>query len=132
MFRALSGGCFQTIKKEIPMMMYRVVQTGANNQLGGLKEGLFRDVYHSGIASAVNAPAIAPIANGMASESTSLMILAMRMCFSFSTLPLSNNCVKKMFQDSLSESIVIAKTCGFAENLKTFRRSRTSSRCECS
>jgi len=46
--------------------MYSVVQTGANIQLGGLNEGLFRVSYHSGTASAVNKPAIAPKPKGNA------------------------------------------------------------------
>jgi hypothetical protein len=37
---------FQTKYKEIPIKKYKIIHTGANNQLGGLKNGLFKVKYH--------------------------------------------------------------------------------------
>lgn len=37
----------QTIPAATPIIMYRAVHTGANNQLGGVKDGLFRVTYQS-------------------------------------------------------------------------------------
>jgi hypothetical protein len=54
----------------MPNNKYKVVQTGPKIQFGGLNDGLFRDEYHSGIAWDVNIPAIAPMANGKASDIT--------------------------------------------------------------
>ena len=48
----------------MPMIMYNVVHTGPNIQLGGLNDGWLSVAYHSGIACAVNIPAIAPIESG--------------------------------------------------------------------
>jgi len=54
--------------------MYRVVHTGPNTQLGGLKDGLFSVAYHPGTAPAVNKPAIAPKPRGNAIDTNSLRI----------------------------------------------------------
>ena len=37
------------LENHIPMSMYRIVQTGAKTQLGGQNQGLFKNVYHSGL-----------------------------------------------------------------------------------
>lgn len=55
---------FQIRKKAIPIMMYKDVQTGANNQLGGLNDGLTSVVYHPRTDDAVKKPASEPIASG--------------------------------------------------------------------
>ena len=41
-------------------MIYRVVHTGANSQLGGLKNGLLRPAYHVGMFFTVNAEPTPP------------------------------------------------------------------------
>ena len=39
------AGFFQIIEREMPIKIYNRVHTGANIQLGGLKEGLFSCAY---------------------------------------------------------------------------------------
>lgn len=51
-----------------------MVQTGPNNQMGGLNDGLFSVAYHSGTACAVNKPAMVPEASGNARDTSSLGI----------------------------------------------------------
>jgi len=72
--RSFVAGCFQVRKNEIPKRMYSDVHTGPNIQLGGLKEGWFSVAYHSGIAFAVNIPAIAPRPKGRRIDTTNLSI----------------------------------------------------------
>ena len=45
-----------------------MVQTGANNQLGGLKEGLFKVVNQSSTEDDVKYPETDPTANGIRIE----------------------------------------------------------------
>jgi len=47
---------------------YRIVQTGPNTTLGGLKAGLFRPTYHVETLDAVARPPMAPTARAMATE----------------------------------------------------------------
>jgi hypothetical protein len=53
----LTSGLFQpllqTMKKEIPMRVYRQIQTGLNIQLGGENEGFANAVNQVGIAGMV-------------------------------------------------------------------------------
>jgi hypothetical protein len=44
--------------------MYRVVHTGANTALGGLKEGLFKVTYQVFTEEAVKSPDTAPTTTG--------------------------------------------------------------------
>ena len=53
----------QTRKTATPIMMYSVVHTGPNIQLGGEKSGFMIVSYHVGIAAAVNAEPIPPASN---------------------------------------------------------------------
>ena len=71
-FLALLTGCFQMRNSEIPIRMYRVVQTGPKIQLGGLNEGLFNVSYHPATACEVNIPAMLPNATGNKTEMISL------------------------------------------------------------
>jgi len=59
---------FQIRKKAIPIKIYNNVQTGANSQFGGLKNGLWIVVNHPSTADEVNRPAIAPTASGIKME----------------------------------------------------------------
>ena len=43
-----------TIDADTAISRYRVIQAGANNQLGGVKSGLFKVAYQVGIAGVVN------------------------------------------------------------------------------
>ena len=60
---------------EIPIIRYRIVQTGPNIQLGGEKDGLFRVEYQVGIEAKVKGMLITPISSQTAIEVISLMIL---------------------------------------------------------
>ena len=44
----------QTRKRDIPISKNRVIQTGEKIELGGVKAGLVRVLYHVGIAGVVN------------------------------------------------------------------------------
>jgi len=46
---------------EIPIKLYKIVHAGANNQFGGLKEGLFKVVYQLSIELLVAKPESKPI-----------------------------------------------------------------------
>lgn len=72
--RALLGFCFQIAKKEMPIRMYRIVQTGPNIQLGGLNDGLFNVEYQSGTDCDVNIPAIAPKTKGNAMDEINFIL----------------------------------------------------------
>ena len=52
----------------MPIIIYRVVHTGAKSQLGGLKEGLFKVTNQSLTDGAVKNPEIAPTARGIIIE----------------------------------------------------------------
>jgi hypothetical protein len=52
--------CLQTRYKEIPIRTYRLIHTGPNTQLGGLKEGLFNSTYQVEIDSVVKTEPIIP------------------------------------------------------------------------
>lgn len=73
--KALPVPSFHTINSEIPIIMYNVVQTGANIQLGGLNSGLFNVAYQPGIASAVNMEPTNPAARQATTLITNLRIL---------------------------------------------------------
>jgi len=45
---------FHTRKRDIPISKNKVIQTGENNQLGGVKDGFIRVAYQVGIAGVVN------------------------------------------------------------------------------
>jgi len=45
---------FHTRKRDIPISKNNVIQTGENNQLGGVKNGFLRVAYQVGIAGVVN------------------------------------------------------------------------------
>lgn len=64
----LSPSVFQIRYNAIPIIIYSAVQTGANNQLGGLKDGLFAIAYQALTPDTVKKPAIPPISNGMANR----------------------------------------------------------------
>ena len=49
----LEGKYRQTKKRDIPMSMNRLIQTGLNIQLGGVKKGFLNVAYHVGIARVV-------------------------------------------------------------------------------
>jgi hypothetical protein len=48
------------INKEIPIKIYKIVQTGPNNQLGGLKKGLFNVEYQLAMLEVVKKEPIKP------------------------------------------------------------------------
>ena len=50
----------QTKATAIPINVNKVVQTGANNQFGGLKEGLLTEAYQVSIEEAVAIPPMEP------------------------------------------------------------------------
>lgn len=50
----------QIKKAEIPIIKYKIVQTGANTQFGGEKNGLFKVAYQVDTDEAVNKPPIIP------------------------------------------------------------------------
>ena len=52
--------------------MYKVVQTGANNQFGGLNEGCIRVAYHPSISLAVKNPERPPTNSGNEIETINL------------------------------------------------------------
>lgn len=51
--RSVVEGSFQTNHNAIPINVYSKVQTGPNNQLGGLKLGFKSVWYHVGISATV-------------------------------------------------------------------------------
>jgi len=50
----------QTRNKDIPMSTYKVIHTGPNNQLGGLKAGFLSAAYQVGTAGAVKTEPMIP------------------------------------------------------------------------
>ncbi len=69
-----------TRKADIPISMNSIVQTGANNQFGGLKDGFSRVVYHVGIEVFVNMEPMKPAARHTPIHMTNLMISIPLMC----------------------------------------------------
>jgi hypothetical protein len=63
---------FQTIYKEIPIKIYKLIHTGPNNQLGGLKDGLFNVTYHVETEATVNNEPMTPAIWQMMTEAASL------------------------------------------------------------
>lgn len=63
-------GFRQTMKAEIPIRTYKVVQTGANKLLGGRQDGLWSEAYQSGIFAEVTDPATAPKASGKPTQTS--------------------------------------------------------------
>jgi len=57
-----SRPALQIRKREIPIKRNKVIQTGENTQLGGLKDGFSRAAYQVGIAGEVNNDPIKPAA----------------------------------------------------------------------
>jgi hypothetical protein len=72
------------------MSANRVIQTGANNQLGGLKEGFFRVAYQVGIAGVVKTEPIKPAAWQMTMLATSCAI-SISLFFSIAAPPMLSN-----------------------------------------
>jgi len=64
----------QTRKTEIPINIYRMVQTGPNAQLGGVYGGFFSPAYQFGIALKVNRLPMPAAAKQTRILTTSLMI----------------------------------------------------------
>jgi len=62
------AGFFQIIEREMPIKIYNRVHTGANIQLGGLKEGLFSCAYHPPMLEAVANPETNPTPRVINSE----------------------------------------------------------------
>jgi hypothetical protein len=69
-----------TRKADIPININSIVQTGANNQFGGLKDGFSRVVYHVGIEALVNIDPIKPVARHTPIHITNLRISIALMC----------------------------------------------------
>ena len=70
----LSASVFQIRYNAIPIIIYSAVQTGANNQLGGLKDGLFAIAYQPLTPDTVKNPAIPPTSNGMAIDINNFIV----------------------------------------------------------
>lgn len=66
---------FQIRKAAMPMSAYRIVQTGPNIQLGGLRAGLASVIYQVGIADAVKNVPIIPASSQMIIEKIHLRVL---------------------------------------------------------
>jgi hypothetical protein len=66
----------RTRKREMPMRIYRVVQTGAKIHDGGVNAGLTRPAYHPGIAGIVTSDPIKP-----ASRHIEIAPIRMPVCF---------------------------------------------------
>lgn len=64
-------------------MVYKLVQTGPNNQLGGLKEGLFKPAYQFGISEMLNIPPRDPIPTVATMEIINFCILVILMILFF-------------------------------------------------
>ena len=62
-FLCAVSGNFHTRQKEIPISIYNTVQTGANTQPGGIKNGFSRPVDQEPTALAVAKPAPKPTSN---------------------------------------------------------------------
>jgi hypothetical protein len=69
-----------TRNADIPISIYNIVQTGANNQFGGLNDGFSRVVYHVGMEALVNIEPIKPAARHTPIHIANLMISIALMC----------------------------------------------------
>ena len=58
--------------REIPIRIYKIVQTGPKIQFGGLKKGLFSTAYHAGIDETVKTEPATPTERGSAIEANNL------------------------------------------------------------
>lgn len=63
---------FQIRYNDIPIKKYNSVQTGPKSQLGGAKNGLFKVVYHVGIAEILNGVPKTPTSSQPITEIRSL------------------------------------------------------------
>ena len=87
-----------TRKADIPISINSIVQTGANNQFGGLKDGFSRVVYHVETEAVVNIEPMKPATRHTPMLMANLIISIALMC-SISHTP---NCIFKL-QESLSK-----------------------------
>jgi len=69
-----------TRKADIPISINSIVQTGANNQFGGVKDGFSRVVYHVGMEALVKIDPIKPINRHTPIHITNLIISIALMC----------------------------------------------------
>lgn len=74
-FNVCLAPLFHTKNSATPISIYKVVQTGPNNQLGGCHDGLLSLAYQFGISADVNTPPDSPIIRGIARATTSLTVL---------------------------------------------------------
>ena len=72
-FTLFSAADLQIKNSAIPIKMYRAVQTGANIQLGGLKDGLLATTYQPFTPVLVKKPAREPVINGINMDNTSFI-----------------------------------------------------------
>jgi len=70
----LSNPFCQIKYKATPIRVYSVTQTGPNSQLGGLKEGLFKNTYQLEMAGVVKSEPTAPAAWQMMIAKTNFVI----------------------------------------------------------
>jgi len=70
----IAESVFHTRKNAMPIMIYSIVHTGANTQLGGLNDGLLMVANQPSTDDEVKYPAMAPTANGIKIEMTNLNI----------------------------------------------------------
>ena len=82
--------CFrQTMNRDIPMSINRLIQTGLNIQLGGVKKGLFNVLYQVGMAGVVKREPRKPTSWQRTILITSLRIF---LIFTFSSLMRETHC----------------------------------------
>ena len=81
------AGRFKTIKREMPMIMYRMVHTGPNTVLGGLKDGCLRVAYQVFTLLAVKYAETPPTTKGKAIQLKSMTTLRMVNCICELGLP---------------------------------------------
>ena len=93
-FCADEAGNRQTRYNAIPIKTYSKVQTGPNNQLGGLKGGLFKVAYQVPILLAVAYPEMPPTVSVMSKEINNFIKVILKeykKCFDFVAAYLSKN-----------------------------------------
>ena len=105
--KALPVPSFHTRNNEIPIIMYNVVQTGANNQFGGLNSGLFNVAYQPGIASAVKTEPINPAARQTAMLITNLRILDIMLVDSKASFE-NQFAIKKIYIPIVCQTVLIS------------------------
>ena len=66
---------FKIKAKEIPIKIYKVVQTGAKRKLGGEKLGFCKVAYHPGIAGVVKIDPTNPAARQTKIETINLTVI---------------------------------------------------------